>query len=179
LETAMFKLLALLVVAVVAGVLLFAASRPDTFEVTRSLSMKAPPEKIFALVNDFSKWQSWSPYEVKDPSMKRTLGAITVGQGATYAWEGNKEVGQGEMQISESTAPTRVSMQLHFIKPFEGRNQADYTLKADGNSTLVTWHFHGPAPFMNKLAGLFMNLDKMIGKDFEIGLANMKAIVER
>ncbi len=175
----MLKLLGILIVVVVAGVLLFAASRPDTLSVTRSLSMKAPPEKIYALVNDLAKWQSWSPYEVKDPGMKRTLGAVTAGVGATYAWEGNKEVGQGEMAISRSTAPSLVSMQLHFIKPFEGRNQADFKMDAQGDSTLVTWHMHGPAPFINKLMGVFMNLDQMIGKDFEVGLKNIQTMVEK
>jgi hypothetical protein len=175
----MFKLIGILIVVVVAGVLLYAASRPDTLSVTRSLSMKAPPEKIYALVNDLAKWQSWSPYEVKDPGMKRTLGAVTTGVGATYAWEGNNAVGQGEMAISTSTAPSLVSMQLHFIKPFEGRNQADFKLEPQGDSTLVTWNLHGPAPFINKLMGVFINMDTMIGKDFEIGLQNLKAIVEK
>jgi Polyketide cyclase / dehydrase and lipid transport len=174
----MLKLILLVVVVVIAGVLAAAAMRPNTFNVKRSISIKAPPEKIHPLINDLKAWTTWSPYEAKDPAMKRSYGAITAGAGASYAWDGNKNVGQGEMQIS-ATTPNLVTMQLHFIKPFEGRNEADFKLTPQGDSTEVVWDMHGPAPFMNKLAGLFMNLDQMIGKDFEIGLANLKALAEK
>jgi Polyketide cyclase / dehydrase and lipid transport len=174
----MLKLILIVVAVIIAGVLLFAASRPDTFDVKRSVTIQAPPEKIHPLINDLQAWRSWSPYEAKDPAMKRSFGTITAGKGATYAWDGNKDVGQGEMEIS-ATSPNLVTMQLHFIKPFEGRNQADFKLTPQGDSTEVVWDMHGPAPFMNKLAGVFMNLDQMIGKDFEIGLANLKALAEK
>jgi Polyketide cyclase / dehydrase and lipid transport len=175
----MLKLILVVVVVAVVGVLLFAASRPDTFSVKRSATIQAPPEKIHALINDFVAWQKWSPWENKDPGMQRTLGTITAGQGATYAWNGNRAVGQGEMAISATHPPSQVTVQLHFIKPFEGRNEVVFQLTPKGDSTEVLWDMHGPAPFMNKLMGVFMNLDQMIGKDFEIGLANLKALAEK
>jgi uncharacterized protein YndB with AHSA1/START domain len=175
----MLKLIGIFIVVVVAGVLLFAASRPDTFSVQRSTSIKAPPEKIFALVNDLKQWPAWSPWGKKDPNQKITYGLITAGQGASFAWEGNKEVGQGEMKVAASTPASLVRLDLHFIKPFEGRNQVDFKLEAQGDSTQVVWDMSGPAPFINKVMGLFMNFDKMIGKDFEEGLANLKALAEK
>src|SRR5215470_20336919 len=113
----MIKTIGIIVLALVAGVLILAATKPDTFRVQRSASIKAPPEKVFALINDFKRWDAWSPWEKKDPAMKRTFGAATSGEGATYAWEGNKEVGQGSMRIVESVPPSKLALQLDFLKP--------------------------------------------------------------
>jgi carbon monoxide dehydrogenase subunit G len=175
----MIKSLAFVVVVLMAGVLIFAASRPDSFGVQRSASIKAPPEKIYPLLNDFGQWPTWSPWEHKDPAMKRTLGAATAGPGATYAWDGNKEVGQGEMTITGASAPTQLTIRLHFIKPFEATNQVDFRLEPQGEATRVVWDMRGPAPFITKLMGVFVDMDKMIGKDFEAGLANLKAAAEK
>jgi carbon monoxide dehydrogenase subunit G len=175
----MLKTIALIVAVVIAGVLIYAATQPDNFGVQRSTTIKAPPEKIFAAINDFQQWRAWSPYENKDPAMKRTLGAVTAGTGATYAWEGNKEVGQGRMEISGTTAPTLVTIQLHFIKPFEAHNQVDFRLEPQGDTTKVTWDMRGPAPYITKLMSTFFDMDKMIGKDFEVGLANLKTLAEK
>ena len=124
----MFKVTAIVVIVLIAAVLIYAATKPDTFRVQRVASIKAPPEKIFALINDFNSWGAWSPWEKKDPTMKRTLGATTSGKGAVYAWEGNSEVGQGRMEITESSPPSRVAIQLDFVKPFETHNVVDFTL---------------------------------------------------
>jgi hypothetical protein len=174
----MWKTLALIVVVLIAGVLIFATTKPDTFVVQRSTTIKAPPEKIFAIVNEFHRWTDWSPWEKLDPAMKRTLGGAERGKGATYAWEGNSKAGQGRMEIIESAAPAKVGIQLDFIKPFEGHNIAEFTLTPQGESTKVDWVMRGPTPFVSKLMQVFVSLDKMIGKDFEEGLANLKRVSE-
>jgi uncharacterized protein YndB with AHSA1/START domain len=175
----MFKLIGIVVLVAIVGVFIVAAMRPDSFTVKRSITINAAPAKVHALINDFQAWQRWSPWEKKDPGMTRTLSAATAGTGATYGWVGNKEVGQGEMQISSSTPPSQVVIQLHFMKPFEAKNEVDFRLTPKDEMTEVVWDMHGPAPFINKLMGVFMNFDKMIGKDFEQGLANLKALAEK
>lgn len=175
----MLKIVSAVIGVLIAGILVFAATKPDTFSVKRTGSIKAPPEKVFALINDYRNWGSWSPYENKDPAMKRTFGATTSGKGATYAWEGNKEVGQGSMEIQESVPVSRVTIKLDFLKPFEAHNIVDFTLEPQGDTTKVTWDMHGPAPFLSKVMQVFINMDNMVGKDFEAGLASMKAVAER
>ncbi len=175
----MFKKIAIAIVVLLAAVLIFAATRPDTFRVERSASIKAPPEKIFAILNDFQKWGSWSPWEKKDPAMKRTFGATTSGKGARYAWDGNKDVGKGSMEIAESSPPSALTIKLDFIEPFEGHNIVDFALEPKGDSTNVTWILHGPMPFISKVISIFCSMDSMIGKDFEAGLANLKAVAEK
>jgi uncharacterized protein YndB with AHSA1/START domain len=173
------KALALVIVALVAGVLIFATTKPDTFSVQRSATIKAPPEKIFAVLNDFHRWTEWSPWEKLDPAMKRTLGGAPAGKGATYAWEGNSKAGAGRMEIVESAPASRVGIQLDFIKPFEGHNLTDFMLTPQGDATQVNWSMTGPTPFVSKLMQVFVDMDKMIGKDFEEGLANLKALTEK
>ncbi len=175
----MLKTIAIVVVVLIAGVLLFAATKPDTFRVERSASIKATPEKIFAILNDFKQWGAWSPWEKKDPAMKRNFGATTSGKGATYGWEGNKDVGTGSMTITESTPFSKLAINLDFLKPFEAHNVAEFTLTAQGDTTLVTWAMHGPANYMTKIIHVFMNMDKMVGPDFEAGLANLKVVAEK
>jgi len=175
----MLKTIALVVVVIIAGILIFAATKPDTFRVERSAAIKAPPEKVFALINDFKRWEAWSPWEKKDPAMKRTYGATTGGKGAHYAWEGNSDVGQGSMDIAESVPPSKIALKLDFIKPFEGHNTVVFTLAPKGDMTDVTWSMSGPAPFMSKVMQVFINMDTMVGKDFESGLANLKAAAEK
>ncbi len=175
----MLKTIAVVVVVLIAALLVFAATKPDTLRVQRATSIKAPPEKIFALINDFNSWGAWSPYEKKDPAMKRTRSGAASGKGAVYAWEGNSEVGAGRMEIAESTPPSKVTIKLDFVKPFEAHNIVDFTLAPKGDATNVTWDMRGPAPFISKLIQVFFNMDTMIGKDFETGLANLKAIAEK
>ena len=174
----MFKKIALVVVVLVAGVLAYAATRPDSLHVQRAASIKAPPEKIVALISDFHSWTAWSPYEKVDPAMKRTYSGAASGKGAVYEWEGNSQVGQGRMEITE-TSPSRVTIKLDFVKPLEGHNIAAFTLIPQGDATNVAWTMDGPTPYIGKVIGVFVDMDHMIGKDFETGLANMKAIAEK
>lgn len=175
----MLKIVSIVIAVVVAAVLLFAATRPDTFQVQRMASIKAPPEKIFPLINDFNRWGAWSPWEKKDPGMKRTFGAVTVGKGAVYAWDGNKDVGQGSMEITESAPSSRLAIRLSFMKPFEARNNVEFSLEPKGESTQVTWTMHGPVPYISKIIHMFVDIDHMVGADFEAGLASLKAIAEK
>lgn len=169
---------ALIVAVALAGFLIYAATKPDTFRVERTVAMKAQPDKIYPLINDLKAWTAWSPYEKKDPAMKRTYGAVTAGKGATYAWEGDRNVGQGNMEILESS-PDKIVIKLDFIKPFEAHNTGEFILRPKGDVTDVTWAIHGPSPYMSKVIGTFVSFDNMIGKDFEQGLADLKATVEK
>lgn len=175
----MIKTIAIVVVVALAALLAFAATRPDTLRVERRTSIKAPPEKIFPLIQDLHAWRAWSPYETKDPAMKRTYSGAASGPGATYAWEGNKEVGQGSMQITDTAAPSKLTLRLDFLEPFEAHNTVDFTLQPQGDATEVTWAMHGPCPFVSKLMGVFFDMDKMIGTDFEAGLAKLKTVAEK
>ena len=172
-------IIAVIIVVVVAGILIYAATKPDSFRVQRTVTIKAPPEKIFPHIADLKAWTLWSPYEKKDPAMKRSFGAVTAGKGATYAWEGDKNVGQGGMEILEASPPRKVIIKLDFLKPFEAHNTAEFALEPKGDSTSVTWAIYGPSPYMSKLMSTFINLDTMIGKDFDQGLASLKAAVEK
>ena len=168
-----------IIVVLVAALLGYAATKPDTFRIQRSAIMKAPPVKIFALINDFHNWGSWSPWEKLDPLMKKTHSGAANGLGAVYEWEGNKQVGKGRMEITEASSPSNVTIKLDFFKPFEAHNTAEFTLAGQGDSTNVSWTMLGRQPFMFKVMGVFFSLDKMIGKDFETGLANLKSITEK
>jgi hypothetical protein len=175
----MLKIVAIVIVIAIAAVLLFAATRPDTFQVQRTATIQAPPEKIFPLINDFNRWNAWSPWEKKDPGMKRTFGTITAGKGAMYAWDGNKDVGQGSMEITESVAPSRLMIRLSFVRPFEAHNNVEFSLEPKGAVTQVTWTMNGPVPYISKIIHMFINIDRMVGGDFETGLASLKAIAEK
>jgi uncharacterized protein YndB with AHSA1/START domain len=172
-------IIAITVAIAIAIVLILAATKPDTFSVRRVTTVRAPPEKIFPLINDFQQWGTWSPWEDKDPAMKRTYSGAGSGKGAVYAWDGNKNVGTGRMEILEVSAPSKIVIKLDFFKPFEAHNTAEFTMLPQGDATSLTWLMHGPAPFMSKVMQVFMNMDKMIGKDFEAGLANLKKLTER
>jgi uncharacterized protein YndB with AHSA1/START domain len=169
----------LVLVVVIAAILLFAATRPDMFLVERATRIKAPPEKIFPLINDLHSWDAWSPWEKKDPTMKRAYSGAATGKGAVYEWEGNRNIGKGRMEIADTSLPSKVIIKLDFEKPFAAHNTVEFTLQAQGDSTNVTWAMHGPVPYIAKIVHLFFNMDRMVGKEFETGLANLKAITER
>jgi Polyketide cyclase / dehydrase and lipid transport len=178
----MFEIIAIIAIILaiaIAAVLMLALTKPNTFAVQRAISIKAPAEKIFPLINDFHQWVAWSPYENKDPAMKRTYSGAESGKGAVYAWDGNSNVGSGRMEILDTSVPSKIVIKLDFFKPFEGHNTAEFTMLPQGDATYLTWLMHGPAPFMSRLMQVFMNIDKMIGKDFEVGLANLKTITEK
>ncbi len=160
--------------------LAFAATRPDTFRVERSTAIKAPPEKVFAYLNDFQKFGAWSPWEKLDPAMQRTFSGPATGVGSVYAWKGNNDVGAGRMEIKSVEPNAKVTIQLDFLKPFEASNTTDYILKANTDgTTAVTWAMYGPMPYISKLIGIFASMDAIVGKDFEHGLANLKAAAEK
>ncbi|MFZ0791655.1 MAG: SRPBCC family protein [Chromatiaceae bacterium] len=175
----MFKIIAVAVFLIIAALLVFAATRPDTFRVERSVSIKAPPEKIFPLIDSFQKWEAWSPWEKVDPAVKRHYSGADNGKGAVYAWQGNSEIGQGRMEIIESTPTSGVVIRIDFIKPFEAHNTIEFTLERQGETSKVTQAMFGPSPFISKLIGLFFSMDKMIGQKYEEGLASLKAIAEK
>ena len=178
----MFEIIAIIAVVLaiaIAILLILAATKPDTFTVRRATTVKAPPERIFPLINDFHQWGTWSPYEAKDPAMKRTYSGTASGKGAVYAWQGNKNVGSGRMEILDSSVPSKIVIKLDFFAPFEGHNTAEFTMLPQGDVTNVTWLMHGPVPFMAKIMHVLMNIDRMVGKDFEIGLANLKRLTEK
>ncbi|WP_426702596.1 SRPBCC family protein [Rhodanobacter sp. Col0626] len=175
----MLKTILIIIVVLIAAVLVFAATRPDTFKVERVTTIKAPPERIFALINDFHQWASWSPYEKLDPAMKRDFSGAASGEGAVYAWKGNSKVGQGRMEITQSSPTSKIIIQLDFIRPFEGHNIAEFTLQPHGDVVDVRWSMHGPSSYISKLMSVFFSMDRMIGKSFEAGLANLKAVAEK
>ena len=158
----------LLATALVFG---WAATQPDTFRIERTVTIDAPASTIFPLINDYRGWALWSPWEKKDPGMKRTYSGADAGVGAAYEWSGNSDVGSGRMEIIRSVPDSNVTVDLHFLTPIEARNTAEFTLTPDGESTSVTWAMYGPSPFLSKLIGVFMSMDDMIGADFEQGLA--------
>ncbi|WP_291863503.1 SRPBCC family protein [Bradyrhizobium sp.] len=178
----MFEIIAAMGVVLaiaIAIVLILAATKPNTFSVQRAALVNAPPEKIFPLINDFHKWANWSPYEHKDPAMKRTYSGAARGKGAIYAWEGDKNVGKGRMEILEASAPSKVVIKLDFFTPFEAHNTAEFTMLPQEDATRVAWRMHGPASFMARIMHVFINIDKMVGKDFEVGLASLKRLAEK
>jgi uncharacterized protein YndB with AHSA1/START domain len=175
----MLKWIGLVVVVAVAIVLVLAANRPGTFRVERTLRIQAPPEKVQGYIEDFHLWPQWSPFEKLDPAMQRTFSGAEKGRGAQYAWEGNGKAGAGHMEILESDPGSRVTISLDFLKPFKANNTAEFTLVPRDGGTEVTWAMFGPVPFVAKIMHLFIDVDSMVGKDFEAGLANLKALAEK
>ena len=175
----MLKKITLVVLVLIVAVLAYAATRPDALHVERSAEIKAPPERILPLIADFHNWASWSPYEKVDPAMKKTYSGPDKGKGAVYEWAGNSQVGQGRMEITDVSEPSRVDIKLDFIKPFEGHNVAVFALRPQGDATTVTWSMDGKSPYVAKLMGVFLDMDHLIGKDFEAGLTSIKTIAER
>ena len=175
----MVKIIWRSVLAVIVLILIFAATRPDSFRVERSMVIKADPAKVYALLNDFHQFASWSPWQNLDPAMKTTYSGASSGQGAIYEWSGNDAVGAGRMEILKTEPNTSVTVKLDFLRPFEGHNTTQYTLAGSGGMTTVTWAMFGPSPYISKVMGVFVSMDSMIGKDFERGLATLKAVAEK
>ncbi|CAN7447938.1 SRPBCC family protein [Pseudoduganella sp. LjRoot289] len=175
----MLKKIAIVIVAIAVIILGLALAQPNSFTVTRSTTIKAPPEKIYPLISDFHNWTMWSPWEHLDPKMVRTYSGAASGAGAIYNWEGNDQVGAGRMEITGVAAPGKVDIKLDFLKPFESHNTTVFTLEPKGDGTNVVWTMTGPSAFITKLMGVFVSMDKMVGPDFEKGLASMKAVAEK
>lgn len=175
----MLKIIVLTIIVLVATLLIYAATRPDTFRLQRSITINAPPEKIFPFINDFKSWLVWSPWETIDPALKRTYSGAVNGRGSVYEWSGNNKVGQGRMEIVESVSSSRITIKLDFITPFEAHNTAEFTLDDLGGSTNVTWAMFGPQPFMSKVMSIFCMMERMVGPQFEAGLASLKKATEQ
>ena len=171
--------IAMIIGAALAVLFIYAATRPDTFRVQRTAVINASPEKVFACINDLHHWASWSPWERKDPAMKKSHSGSPQGTGAVLEWDGNKDVGTGRMEVLQSIPSSKILIQLDFFKPFEAHNTAEFTLGPRAGSTEVTWTMYGPQPYMMKVMGFFCSPDKMVGKDFEAGLTNLKMLVEK
>jgi hypothetical protein len=169
----------LVVVAGIVGILAFAATKPDIFRVQRSASIRAPADRIFGLITDLRGWRAWSPYEKRDPEMARTYSGADKGKGAAYAWDGNRNVGAGRMEIVDVAPPSKVVIKLEFLRPFKANNTAEFVMEPKDDATMVTWAMYGPNQFIGKAMCIFIDMDKMIGKDFEDGLANLKAVAEK
>jgi hypothetical protein len=166
-------------VVAVASLLTYVATRPDTFRVQRSTIIDAPPERIFPFIEDFRKFGAWSPYEQLDPAMKRTYSGPDRGKGAVYEWDGRRKAGKGRMEIAHTSAPYMAVIRLDFVKPFETQNIVEFTLHSEGTSTRVTWAMRGANPYVAKLMQLVFNMERLVGNDFEAGLANLKTLAER
>ena len=171
-------LVALVIAVLLAVVVGYAATRPGNFEVRRSATINAPAARIYPLIDDFHQWARWSPWEERDPAMRRDFSGAASGRGAVYAWDGNGKIGAGRMEITEASPQTKIAIKLDFSRPFEGHNVAEFTLVPNGQATAVTWVMRGPLTLMMKVMHLFMNMDRMVGGDFEAGLAKLKAAAE-
>src|SRR6266404_613262 len=174
----LFKKIFIVLVAFVVVLVVVVALQPAEYSVVRSTSVSAPPAVVFEQVNDFHKWDAWSPWAKLDPAMKQTFEGAPAGNGAVYTWTGNKEVGEGRMTITESHPSDLVKIKLDFLRPFAATSDTVFTFKPDGNQTAVTWSMTGEKNFIAKAFHLFVNMDKMIGGDFEKGLAQMKSVAE-
>ena len=168
----------LIIVAIIAALLIYGALQPQDFSVSRAADFSATPSKVFENINDFQKWSAWSPWEKMDPNLQRSFSGTTSGAGAKYAWVGNKKVGEGSMEITQSEPSKRMQLDLHFLKPFKADNVTEFTLMPKGNQTKVLWEMRGKKPFVMRVMGIFFNMDKIVGADFEKGLANLKTVVE-
>jgi polyketide cyclase/dehydrase/lipid transport protein len=174
-------IIAAVLAVAIAVVLVLASMKPDSFTIRRSAVMQAPAERIFPWINDFQHWTKWSPWENRDPALKRSFSGPESGKGAIYAWDGNRNVGSGRMEILDASSPSRILIKLDFFKPFEAHNTAEFTFAPgrDASATNVIWVMRGPSSFMSKVMQVFMNFDAMIGRDFETGLANLKKLTEQ
>lgn len=164
--------------AAAAGVLGYAATRPDTFRYERSITIRASPEKIWAFMADFHNFAAWSPWQKLDPAMQQLHSGSPSGVGAVYEWIGNSKVGQGRMAITAAEPAKALIVDLHFLKPFEARNVTEWLVEPHADGATVRWVMHGPQPFVSKLMGVLMNMEKMLGQNFDEGLQNLKRVME-
>ena len=174
----MLKTILIAAIAAIGLFLIYVTTRPDTFKVVRSLQIKAPPDKIFPLINDLRSYNTWNPYVKKDPAIKLTYSGPAAGAGAQFLFDGNKDAGKGSIEVVATTPSSQVDMRLMMAEPFPIDNRVRYTLLPKDGGSEVTWAMEGPVPYIAKIAHLFFNMDKMVGTDFEAGLASLKALAE-
>jgi uncharacterized protein YndB with AHSA1/START domain len=171
--------IAIIVVLALVGILAFASTKPDTISVQRVADIHAPPERIFGLISDFHNWPSWAPQDKMDPSMKRTFGGAACGKGACSGWTSESKAGCGRMEITEATAPSKITIKVDFTMPFEAHNINEFTLDRMGELTRVKWTMRGTNPHMAKVMSIFLNMDRVMGKHFEAGLHSLKTLSEQ
>jgi len=174
----MVKKLLLALLAIVAVFALYVASRPSAFRIERSAAIAAPPAIVYAQLVDFHRWSAWSPWSHLDPHMSVQYGGASSGQGSVYEWSGNDKVGQGRMTMVDARAPEEIGVKLEFMKPWSQTNQTRFLLKPEAGGTRVVWSMSGENDFVGKAFGVFMNMDKMVGGDFEKGLASLRLVAE-
>ena len=174
----MWKIIMIAVAVVVVLLLIIIASRPADFRITRSARIAAPVDVVFDNVNDLHKWEAWSPWAKMDPDAKSTYSGASSGPGASMDWSGNNKVGAGKMTIADSRANEIIRINLEFIRPFKANNLAEFTFKPEGDQTVVTWTMSGKNNFMGKTFSLFVNCDKMVGGEFEKGLASLNSVTQ-
>jgi hypothetical protein len=170
-------LIGVLIFLLVVVLLIIGATKPNTFRVERSATIKAPAGKVFGLINDFHEWTKWSPWETIDADLQREYTGAPAGKGAAYAWEG-KKAGTGAMLITLSEPSNLILIKLDFVKPMVATNTTEFALSSEGGATTVRWSMFGPMPFMHRVMSTFMSMDKMVGGSFEQGLAKMKAVAD-
>lgn len=174
----MLTTILIIVAVVIAAILIYAAMKPDSFAVQRTARINAPAEQIFPLINDLKRFTTWSPFE-KDPAMKRTFTGAETGRGQVYAFDGNRNVGAGDVSIVDTVQNQKIAMRLRMTRPFACDNSVVFTLQPSGSATDVTWAMSGEQPYMAKLMSTFINCDKVVGGQFEQGFGKLKALVER
>lgn len=174
----MLKTFGIILLVLLGALLLLASRQPDAFAIERSLVVSAPAEMIYPRIADLHQWNAWSPYEKLDPQMKKVFNGTPGAAGASYYWNGNSKAGEGTMTVRELMPPSKVTMQLDLLKPIEGHHVVEFNLEPADGGTRVTWAMRGSNTFLSKVVGVFMNMDTMIGKDFEDGLAALKTQVE-
>ncbi len=177
--TAMFTYILLALLLAVAALLALASSKPDAFTIARSAPIPAAPSEVFALLQDFHQWHRFSPWEAMDPNMQRSFSGAEAGTGAAYAWTGNKKVGRGTMLVTATTPAESISIDLNFEAPMKAQNTTLFTLTATPKGTDLHWSMSGKNNFTGKIFATLFNIDKMVGKDFERGLANLQTIFKR
>jgi len=174
----MIKRILLVLVAAIVAVLAYAAIQPDTFSLSRSTSIAATPERLYPLIADMKAFNGWNPWLRKDPTSRLTYEGPPSGVGSAYAWE-SAQLGAGRMEVTELTPNSRMAAKLEFLKPMVAHNRVEFTLQPQGAATNVTWTMSGPMPYLSKLICVFVSMDRMVGPDFEAGLANLKAQAEK
>ena len=175
----MLPIVVLVVFVVVVVPLILGAIRPARFRIERAARIGATPQVVYPLVADFKRWQAWSPWEALDPDLRRTYSGAAIGRGAVYEWDGNNKAGAGRMEITDAPSPGRIVIKLDFTRPFVAHNTTEFTFAGTDGATDVTWTMSGAHNYMMRVMSLFFSMDKMIGKDFEKGLANLRALAER
>lgn len=174
----MLKIVSLIIVVSLVVLAIVINQRPSDMRITRSINIAAQPEVIFPHVNEFKKWEAWSPYAKLDPNMQTTYEGPATGEGSIYRWNGNNDVGEGQTKIVSSKPNESIGVELKFERPFKGTNDVEFTFKPEGNHTVVTWTMAGKTNFVSKAMGLVIDMDKMMGGQFDEGLSSLKKVVE-